>query len=146
MEIKDFSIAAYDDALKLWQRCEGIGLSSADERDEIRAFLQRNPGMSFLAYDGGELVGTILAGHDGRRGFLYHLAVDPRYRHHGLGKRLSELSLDKLQQAGIQKCHIMVFEGNKTGLVFWESIGWIKRPEIVLLSREIGGPKKKSGE
>ena len=144
MDIREFLPEDYDNAVALWQRCEGIGLSAADERCPLTRFLERNPGLCFVAFDNDELVGTILCGNDGRRGYLYHLAVDPRYRHQGLGKQLMERSLKELKAAGIDKSHIMVFGSNESGLKFWKGAGWKTRPEIVLMSFDIKGKDDKN--
>jgi ribosomal protein S18 acetylase RimI-like enzyme len=102
------------------------------------AFLQKNPGLNFVAIENGKIIGTCLCGSDGRRGYLYHLAVDPSYRRKGIGNALVERTLDALAEQGIQKCHIMVFGTNESGLAFWKNGGWITRPEIVLMSHNVG--------
>jgi N-acetylglutamate synthase len=138
MEIHEFFPIHYEDALSLWKRCEGIGLSAADEREPLLAFLKKNPELNIVAIDGEKIIGTCLCGSDGRRGYLYHLAVDPDYRRLGVGKQLVEKTLQVLAQQGIQKCHIMVFGSNQSGLAFWKSGEWVTRPEIVLMSHEVG--------
>lgn len=137
IEFVEFSPDVYDDALALWKRCEGIGLSDADERAPLTAFLLKNPGLNFIALEEEKLVGTCLCGSDGRRGYLYHLAVDPSMRRCGIGKILVERTLQALAEQGIQKCHIMVFGSNESGLAFWKNEGWITRPEIVLMSHNV---------
>lgn len=144
LEIREFTPADYEAALALWKRCEGIGLSDADSPCAIKKLLARNPGMSFVAVLDGELVGTSLCGHDGRRGFLYHVAVDPAQRKKGLGKLLAQTSLKALEAEGIQKCHIMVFHSNESGKVFWKNTGWIPRPDIDVLSYNIDTGDSKS--
>ena len=129
--LREILTSDYDAALALWKRCDGIGLSAADERCPVNRFIARNPGLCFVALMDNELVGTVLCGNDGRRGYLYHLAVDPRFRKQGLGGQLAERSLEGLRAAGIQKCHILVYESNKSGQTFWQHTGWIPRPEIV---------------
>lgn len=138
IEITDFSPEYYDAALDLWKRCEGIGLSDADEKAPMTAFLLKNSGLNFIALDNDRLVGTCLCGSDGRRGYLYHLAVDPSMRRKGIGNALVEKTLQALAQQEIQKCHIMVYGSNEAGLAFWKDGGWITRPEIVLMSHNIG--------
>ena len=138
IEFLEFSPDDYDDALALWKRCEGIGLSDADEHAPLTAFLLKNPGLNFIAREEGKPVGTCLCGSDGRRGYLYHLAVDPSMRRRGIGKMLVERTLEALAEQGIQKCHIMVFGSNEPGLAFWKQEGWITRPEIVLMSHNVG--------
>jgi ribosomal protein S18 acetylase RimI-like enzyme len=136
-EITTFSIDLYDDVLALWQQCEGVGLSDADSRDSIQAYLTRNPGMSFVATADSKVVGAILAGHDGRRGYIHHLAVHPSCRRHGLGRKLVDRAISVLRSAGIQKAHIFIFNSNATGIAFWESVGWIPRNDIGVISKTI---------
>ena len=131
------TIDAYDRVLALWQQTEGVGLSSADSRESIQAYLERNPGMSFIAERQGELVGAVLAGHDGRRGYIHHLAVRPDCRRQGLGRRLVDSCLLALQQASIQKCHLFIFNTNHTGIGFWQSVGWASRADISIMSKTI---------
>ncbi len=124
-------------ALELWQRCEGIGLSDADEPESLARFIIRNPDLCFTAYLDGKLVGTCLCGSDGRRGYLYHLAVDPQMRRMEIGKALVERVFEGLKEQDIHKCHIMVFGNNELGLKFWKDTGWGLRPELVLMSKNV---------
>lgn len=137
INIATFTIDSYDDVLALWQQCDGVGLSDADSRESIQAYLDRNPGMSFVAAADGKVVGSILAGHDGRRGYIHHLAVHPSCRRHGIGRRLVESALDVLNAAGIQKVHILIFRGNSDGIEFWKSVGWTPRTDIGVMSKTI---------
>ena len=137
IQIRKFRPEDHSAAMALWKRCEGMGLSDADSPCAIKKFLELNPGLSFVAEEDGVLIGTVLCGNDGRRGFLYHLAVDPSHRRQGLGRKLAETSLEALKAIGIQKCHIMVFQSNESGKAFWQSSGWVLRPEIALLSYSI---------
>ncbi len=127
----------YEDAIRLWRSCKGIGLSTADEKDQIVVFLKRNPGLCFVARDGESLIGTVLCGHDGRRGYLYHMAVDPDYRERGIGRTLMYKALEGLKENGIQKCHIFVYGENRDGLLFWEKTGWVLRDELTILSQNL---------
>jgi len=135
--ISPFTIEAYDRVIALWQQTEGIGLSSADSRENIQAYLARNPGMSFVAQRGGEVVAAVLGGHDGRRGYIHHLAVRPDCRRQGLGRTLVDRCLSALQQAGIQKSHLFIFNTNDDGLQFWEKTGWTRRADISVMSKDI---------
>lgn len=137
VEIAAFSMEAYKDALVLWQQCEGIGLSQADEPQPIAAYLARNPGMSFVAWEDGVLVGAVLCGHDGRRGFIHHLAVHPAHRRQGIAARLVNHCLQSLAQAGIQKCHLFIFHANESGKAFWRSQGWELRQDIQIMSQNL---------
>ncbi len=121
-------------ARALWVRLEGVGLSGADEPHALAAFLARNPGLSFVAQQGGDLVGTVLCGHDGRRGLIHHLAVAAEHQRQGLGRRLLDRGLAALSAAGIEKCHLLVFRSNAAGLAFWRAVGADERVSIALFS------------
>lgn len=132
--IREMLISDYDMAIDLWKRTEGMGLSEADSRESINDYLNRNPEMSFVYTDQDKVVGTILCGHDGRRGYIYHLAVNKEHRGKSIGKQLVESSLKKLKEEGIMKCHIMVIADNEIGKRFWKTAGWDLRKGILLYS------------
>lgn len=121
---REFSIADYDAAIQLWQRVEGIEIAEGDDRDGVAQFLARNPGLSRVAIDGSAIVGVALCGHDGRRGHIYHLAVDPDYHRQGVGKRLLNECLDGLRRTGVQRVIILVASDNQRGAEFWKRRGW----------------------
>lgn len=132
----------YPPALALWQATPGIGLSDADGPESMRAYLQRNPGLSQCAWCGDALAGTILAGHDGRRGYLHHLCVDESRRRLGIGRMLVESALNALAAAGLDKAHAFIFTDNEDGRRFWERIGWDWRADIGVVSRLATGGKR----
>ena len=132
-----FVLDDYDEVVGLWRACTGIGLrAECDSREAIGRYLARNPGTSFVARADGSLAGAVLAGHDGRRGFLHHLAVHPALRRRGIGRRLVGLCLEALAREGIAKVHIFVFRDNVVGREFWEACGWRCRQELDILSIE----------
>lgn len=124
--------------MQLWQASEGVGLSDADSRENISRFLARNPGLSFVAIDGGRVVATILCGHDGRRGLIHHLVVAPSHRRQSIGRSLVERALAALEATNIQKCHLLVFRENSEGLAFWRGIGGEERFSLALFSLPTG--------
>jgi ribosomal protein S18 acetylase RimI-like enzyme len=128
--------ADYDAVFALWRVTEGMGLSEADSREGIHAYLERNPGLSLVARQGGQIIGAVLCGHDGRRGFLHHLAVALPYRGQGVGRRLVETCLAKLAAVGIQRCHLFVHVDNCAGETFWRRAGWGERAELKVYSRK----------
>ncbi len=130
------ALADYDSVRALWERSPGIGLNESDTREAIGAFLERNPGLSLVALAAdGSLAGAVLSGHDGRRGYLHHLAVDAAHRRRGLGSTLVERCLTDLRALGIPKCNIYLFADNADGRAFWLREGWAVRDDLVVLQR-----------
>jgi len=135
MKIEPMQAQDYDAVMALWKGTEGVGLSDADSRESIVSFLQRNPGLSFVLRDTDRVVGAIMAGHDGRRGYLYHLSVLEEYRREGWGKRLVDTCIAGLSREGIQKCHLFVLKDNSGAGEFWRASGWTEREEIRIFSK-----------
>ncbi|MCE9565918.1 MAG: GNAT family N-acetyltransferase [Planctomycetes bacterium] len=122
-------------ALALWQGLPGIGLRDADSPEAIARYLDRNPCCSFVATnDADELVGVSLAGHDGRRGYLHHVAVVPALQKRGLGRKLVEHCLTALKCEGIDKVNFWVKADNAAGLAFWNRVGGRERTDLVVVS------------
>ena len=128
--VRAFRIQDYDAVVGLWRRTEGVGLNESDTRPAIAAYLRHNPRFSFVAERNGRIVGAVLCGHDGRRGYLHHLAVARRHRQRGIGWQLVNACLAKLRQADIQKCNIFIFADNAAGMKFWTRTGWKLRKEL----------------
>ena len=135
------TLADYDAVLRLWQATEGIGLNESDDRCHVRGYLRRNPGMSFVACRGGEIVGAVLCGHDGRRGYLHHLAVARAHRKKGLGQKLVNACLAGLRRLKIQKCNIFLFADNAAGEKFWRHNGWLKRTDLLVMQKNLARSK-----
>lgn len=125
----------YPQVYALWDKTEGVGLSDADARENIAQFLKRNPGTSFVAYAGDRLVGVVLCGNDGRRGYIHHLAVANTHFQKGIGSQLVVKCLKKLAKINIHKCHLFVFVDNQGAIDFWEKIGWEQRRELLVMSK-----------
>jgi ribosomal protein S18 acetylase RimI-like enzyme len=118
------ALADYPAAAALWSEAEGVCMSESDAPEAVARYLARNPGLSQVAVAGGRLVGAILCGHDGRRGFMYHLAVAPGWRRRGVARAMVERCLAALAAAGIPRCNIHVLHTNEAGRRFWEAMGW----------------------
>lgn len=127
----------YNEVVALWKISTGISVDASDSRDGILAYLERNQLSSFVAREEGKLVGAVLGGHDGRRGYLHHLAVAPSHRKLGVGRLLAESVLRALRRDGIIKCHLFVRTDNVEARDFWSHIGWTKRDDIVMMSHTI---------
>jgi ribosomal protein S18 acetylase RimI-like enzyme len=136
--IRELTINDYDAVYALWLASEGVGLGDSDSREQIAAFLRRNPGLCFVAEVEGQLVGTILGGHDGRRGYIHHLAVHDDFRRQGVGQALAEQCQVALKAQGILKCHLFVFSDNERAQAFWRSVGWYDRDDLHMMSLFLG--------
>lgn len=134
IDIRSFVESDCAQARALWSVSPGVGLSETDGVEALGAFLARNPGTSFVALVGGQLVGTILCGHDGRRGLIHHLVTAPSHRRLGVATALLRAGLDALRAQGIGKCHLLVFRANEDGLKFWCAAGARERTELALFS------------
>ena len=141
--IRPMIIEDYDDVYRLWTLTKGMGLNNLDDtKTGINIFLQRNPNTCFVATFHNEIIGTIISGHDGRRGYIYHTAVSEKFRKKGIGQKLVTSSLSALKTEGINKVALVVFSKNKLGNLFWEKIGFRKREDLIYRDKTINEMKK----
>ncbi|MGH7739986.1 MAG: GNAT family N-acetyltransferase [bacterium] len=143
--IRPMRIGDFRQALDLWRRSKGVGVRPDDNRTVLTRYLKRNSGISLVAHRGAELVGTILGGHDGRRGIIAHLAVAEKFRGLGLGRLLARECLTRLEKAGIARSYVLVFGVNRGGLRFWEKTGWERRKDLSLFVSRFKFPRKTKG-
>lgn len=138
MTIRTMSVEDYEKVYHLWMHTEGMGLNTTDDsREGIAKYLHRNPHTCFVAEEHGELVGLIMSGHDGRRGFIYHTTVKAEYRGKGIGKKLVAAALAALEKEGIHKVALVAFEKNIAGNLFWEKVGFTVRDDLVYRNKNI---------
>lgn len=138
MQIRKMTINDYDDVYALWMSCTGMGLNNLDDsRDGIDRFLKRNPETCFVASDNNEIIGVIIAGNDGRRGYIYHTAVHSEYRKRGVGSSLTDAALSALKEQGINKAALVVFNKNTAGNDFWERIGFTTREDLTYRNKSL---------
>jgi len=134
---REFVMADYDQAVALWARIEGVEICEGDSREEISAYLKRNPGLSRVAEVDGVMVGAALSGHDGRRGWIYHLAVAQDHRGSGVGKLLVDDCVGGLRKAGVKRAIILVAGDNPAGRQFWLRNGWEDIDGAIAMTREL---------
>ena len=139
IELREFRAADYDAVIALWRSTEGIVLRDVDDREPLTAYLERQRGLSFVAVDGERVVGAVLCGTDGRRGYLQHVAVAGSHRRRGIARALVDQSVRALAARGIEKCHLMVLTGNVQAQAFWSRIGWVDRSDVRLMSHTASG-------
>ncbi len=129
--IRAMTIADYEQVHDLWMKIKGFAIRSIDDsREGVTRFLERNPGISVVAVEDDHIVGAILCGHDGRRGCLYHVCVDPDYRLRGIGKEMVVHCMEALHKEKISKVSLIAFTQNDIGNAFWKEIGWTKREDL----------------
>lgn len=138
MEIRNMTAADYEGVYRLWVSTPGMGLNTTDDsREGIEKYLLRNPKTCFVAESDGEIIGVIMSGHDGRRGFIHHTAVKLSDRSQGLGSTLLERAMSALAAEGIHKVALVVFEKNAGGNDFWEKRGFSKRDDLIYRNKNI---------
>lgn len=131
VQLRIMTIEDYDKVYALWMSCKNMGFNNVDDsREGIEKYLKRNPTTCFVACEGESVVGVILSGHDGRRGFIHHMAVAESHRRQGLGTDLLDYALSALKEEGIKKVALLVFNRNEVGNAFWESQGFAARDDV----------------
>lgn len=138
MDIRPMTIDDYDKLYALWMSCKNMGFNDLDDsRDGIERFLRRNPDTSFVAIENDAVIGVVLGGHDGRRGYIYHTCVAEDHRKQGIASKLVEACLDSMKRNGINKTALLVFGRNEEGNRFWEKIGFSERPDLIYRNKEL---------
>lgn len=140
LKTRTFEIADYEAAVQLWSRVEGVEIAEGDSKEEIARYLIQNSGLSRVAEDNGAIVGVSLCGHDGRRGYIYHLAVAPEYHGRGVGRKLVAECLDGLRRLGLPRALILVAGDNPQGQAFWRRCGWEDLPEAKVMGIDVENP------
>ena len=131
MTIRPMRADDYDRVWALWMSCKNMGFNDLDDsRAGIERLLRRNPDTCFVAEREGDLAGVILAGQDGRRGYIYHMAVAEAHRRRGVGAALAERCLAAMKAEGINKVALLVFKYNDAGNAFWEKMGFALREDV----------------
>lgn len=138
MKIRLMNISDYEQVYQLWLSCAGMGLNNLDDsREGIERFLIRNPDTCFVAEDDKKVIGVIIAGNDGRRGYIYHTAVSPEYRNQGIATKLVNEAMNALKNLGINKTALVVFSKNLGGNAFWEKLRFTSREDLIYRNKTI---------
>jgi len=132
MNLRDYPLL-----IELWKHTPGIGISSSDKRNKIRLFLNRNRKTCFVAQENKNIIGTVLCGNDGRRGYIYHLVVKDEYRNKGIASKLVDNCLEGLRKNKIDKCHLFVYKTNVEAIDYYIRKKWQQRDELVIFSKDL---------
>ncbi len=130
----------YKELMALWSCFPGNTMTGADSMEDLEKFLSMNADYCFSAFEDERLVGSVMAGSDGRRGYIYHLAVDESLQGKGTGGKLMDAAENALKDAGIEKAHLFIYTNN-TAIEFYEKAGWHKRSDIAVMSKVLIGDK-----
>ena len=133
-QIREMTIKDHDQIAEMFRATPGITFRDADSKEAIQTYLDRNPGLSFVAEVNGRIIGCVMCGHDGRRGYLQHLVVREEFRKRGIGEKLFKKCLDGLENIGIYKTHLFVQRTNGPGNRFWSGKGWQLREDVHMYS------------
>jgi ribosomal protein S18 acetylase RimI-like enzyme len=115
----------FPQVIDLWKNAgPGIHLRRSDEKDEIVKKLERDPDLFLVAEIDEQIIGTVLGGFDGRRGMVYHLAVNSRYRKLGVGAALMKELETRMKQKGCIRSYLLVTRDNLEAIRFYENSGW----------------------
>lgn len=138
INIRLMNIEDYDKVYALWMSCKNMGFNNLDDsRDGIEKYLKRNPATCFIAEQDEIVVAVILSGHDGRRGFIHHMAVAEDHRRQGIAKSLLDHALSALKAEGINKVALLVFNRNEAGNAFWEAQGFTVRNDVTYRNKAL---------
>lgn len=138
MHIRNMISNDYEQVYSLWLDTPNMGLNHLDDsKDGIAKYLARNPHTCFVAEKDGDIVGVILSGHDGRRGYIHHTAVAQKEQRQGMGTALVHAAMSALQSEGINKVALVVFGKNEKGNAFWERQGFTQRSDLAYRNKAI---------
>lgn len=138
MRIKGMKDDDYRGLIDLWSSFPGNTMTGADSREEFCRFLEKNGDYCFAAFEGGRLAGSVMAGNDSRRGYIYHLAVDESMQGRGIGRMLMQASENALRDAGVEKAHLFIYTDNPA-VRFYQKTGWHRRTDITVMSKVLIG-------
>ena len=130
----------YSFLVDLWSGFSGTTMTGADSREGFERFLEKNGGYCFITLENERIIGSVMAGHDSRRGYIYHLAVDESLQGKGTGAALMSAAESALRNAGIEKAHLFIYSDN-TAIRFYEKTGWHTRHDIEVMSKVLIGRK-----
>jgi len=138
MTIRVMTISDYENVYSLWLNTPNMGLNDIDDsKDGIEKYLARNSNTCFVAEKDGIVIGVVLSGHDGRRGYIHHTAVAQSEQRNGVGTALLNTAMSALEREGINKVALVVFGKNEKGNAFWEKQEFSTRPDLIYRNKAI---------
>ncbi|KKM85153.1 hypothetical protein LCGC14_1291890 [marine sediment metagenome] len=133
MKIENYSMKLYDKVIELWRKA-GISVGSSDSKEELEKMLKRNPNLFLIGRKNQKIIAVVMGGFDGRRGYVHHLAIDPDFQKKGYGRMMMDKIHNIFLQMGVHKVHLFIEINNKEVVNFYESMGWEKRDDLIIMS------------
>jgi len=133
MKIENFSPQFYEDVVNIWKKT-GISVTSSDTKKELNVMFNRNPDLCLIARINEIIIGVVMGGFDGRRGYVHHLSIDPEYQRKGYGKLLMDELIERFQKKRVHKVHLFIEKHNKDVIAFYRKLGWEIRNDLVMMS------------
>ena len=140
MQIENFSIDLYDDVITLW-KAVNLSLGSSDTREEIERVLKRNPTLFLVGKIDEKIISAVFGGFDGRRGFVHHLAVHPKFQKQGYGKLMMNELMKRFKELDVHKVHLFIEIENEGVVDFYSKQGWHLRDDLKMMSYLLKNPK-----
>jgi ribosomal protein S18 acetylase RimI-like enzyme len=139
IQIREFCFPAdYETVFALWRSIErGVHTGRSDTPEENEKKLYRDPKLCLVSVAEGRIIGSVIGGYDGRRGLVYHLAVDAAFRGRGIGSRLMDELESRLRRKGCLKCYLLVTSDNPEAEVYYRQRGWQHMDTVRLYGKEL---------
>jgi len=136
-EIRIMEVMDIPSSIELWKNMKGLAIRGSDNIRDLSEHVKMNPKHNFVAMSDDQLIGTVLGGFDGRRGYIYHLAVHQDFRRKNIAKELMERCFQSFREINVTKCHMMVLKDNTEAQEFYARIGCELRNEILVYSKTL---------
>jgi len=133
MRFENFNIEMYERVYELWKIC-GITLGSSDTRDQIERVLDYSSDLFFVGIEDSEIIAVVIGAFDGRRGYVHHLAVDPKVQKKGYGRLMMQELHKKFKERKIHKVHLFIEADNEGVIEFYKKVGWHTREDFKMMS------------
>ncbi len=136
LALREFAMADYAAVDDLWRRSD-LWMRPSDQPDRVALKLTRDPDLFLVAETGARLVGVALGGWDGRRAYIYHLAVDPDWRRRGVASRLMDELEERFRARGALKAKLQIVQGNDASTAFFGARGYRLESDCQPWGREL---------
>lgn len=133
MIIERFSMKFYKEVIELWRKT-GISVGSTDTKEELKRMVERNPHLFLIGKKDEKVIGAVMGGFDGRRGYVHHLAVHPNYQKKGYGKMIIDELMKRFRKMRVHKVHLFIEKYNKEVVKFYQNLGWDIRDDLIMMS------------